>query len=103
MANWIGPIALWAVIAVFVVLVAAWHGAQFWADYLKSMQLRPKGLPEFWRLGWDWDITPIGNFYSDLHRDYDSRFITACVWTFRIALPALGLAILIAFAAHLVR
>ncbi|HWQ85958.1 hypothetical protein [Brevundimonas sp.] len=102
MTDWIDTVALWTAIAVALVLVAAWHGAQFWADYLKSMRLRPEGLPAFWRMGRDWDISPIGNFYSDLHRDYDSRFITGCVWTFRTALPALGLVLLIAFAARLV-
>jgi hypothetical protein len=103
MTGWIDSVVLWTAISVAVVLVASWHGAQFWADYLKSMELRSKSLPGFWRMGWDWDISPIGNFYSDLHRGYDSRFITGCVWTFRMALPALGLLLLIAFAAQLVR
>ncbi|SFS50626.1 hypothetical protein [Brevundimonas viscosa] len=103
MTHWAGLAAVWMSITAFGALVAAWYGAQFWADYLKSMKLRPGELPGFWRPGWGWDLTPIAAFYTDLHRRYDSRFISGCVWTFRIAVPATGLAGLVALAARLVR
>ena len=76
-------------LATALILVAAWHGAQFWAWHLKSMDLRPRRLTDFWGFGWSWDIEPIINFYTDLHRDYRSRLITGCVWAFRISLPLL--------------
>ena len=103
MTVWVGSIAVWLALAVFVALATAWHGAQFWADHLKSIELRPRRLPAFWQAGWTWDITPIANFYSDLHHEYGSRFITGCVWTVRVSLPALGLFTLIALGASLVR
>lgn len=79
--------ALCVLAPIHLVTMVSVHGAQFWADHLRSSGVVSQKTPPLMRA---FDLLGqhfISGFYSDRHELYGSRFITRCVKIARIAAP----------------
>ena len=83
----VGDVILWLLWPVAAVNVGVLCGAEFWADHRKTSGESPTSLPGFMTLA-DWlGLEMLGRIYSDLHRRYESRFISSCIVIARITMP----------------
>jgi hypothetical protein len=80
----IDAIFLWLVMPVAILNAGALHGAQFWAEHRRRSGESPPDLPNFMTY---FDLIGVRRLYSDLHREYGSRFISRCVHIARVTVP----------------
>ncbi|GAA0201227.1 hypothetical protein QOZ96_001637 [Brevundimonas nasdae] len=78
---------LYVLAPIHLVTMVSAHGAQFWADHLRTSGVIPKNTPPLMRAFDLFGQHFISGFYSDRHNLYGSRFITRCVKVARIAAP----------------
>jgi hypothetical protein len=83
----IGDMLFWLLWPVAILNVGAVLGAQFWASHRKSSGESPSTLPDFLTLFDAFGAVTMSRFYSDLHRQYGSQFISRCIRIARLTLP----------------